>query len=182
MAELEPTEDHVVTETAAPEADTAQEPLALVDQPHPLETRLAALTALRAEAINWLPLLRGAQNADHRAPSALTSARDAVEAWRSDWQGALGLAGKRPKKVRPDPASLNQTRTVLSDSLTTAERELARLIGMPGQSIDPVSPVDKTWDGLAALTAKSSADAAATSITPSNWSAGTTARATAAAG
>jgi outer membrane protein TolC len=43
----------------------------------------------------------------------------------------------------------------------TAERELARLIGMPGQPIEPVSAVDKPWEGVAALTAKAAGDVVA---------------------
>ncbi len=45
-----------------------------------------------------------------------------------------------------------------ANAAAAAERELARLIGMPGQAIDPVTPVDKPAEGLAALTSKTPAD------------------------
>lgn len=94
------------------------------DGPHPLEVRRAALDACRAAALRSLPLIRAAQNADARAAGTLKACVDGVTAWRADWKGALGLAGKRPKKVRPDPASLSRSR---DDLLARTDRALAEL-------------------------------------------------------
>ncbi|MGZ9099311.1 MAG: hypothetical protein ACXW3O_06380 [Brevundimonas sp.] len=94
------------------------------DGPHPLEARRAVLDACRAAALQSLPLIRAAQNADARAAGTLKACVDGVAAWRADWQGALGLAGKRPKKVRPDPAQLIRSR---DDLLAVTERALVAL-------------------------------------------------------
>ena len=59
-----------------------------------------------------------------RSYAALASASEAVETWRADWQEALGLMGRKPKKVRPDLARLTQGQTALSDRLVASEREL----------------------------------------------------------
>lgn len=106
--------------SAVPEAEAAT----VVALPHPLETRLATLEAVRATAIGRLPLLRAAQNADCRAPAALKQICDAVEAWRADWQDALGLAGRRPKKVRPDRVRLSNASTALTDRVQAADKEI----------------------------------------------------------
>lgn len=87
------------------------------EAPHPLEARKAALDACRAAALGALPLIRGAQNADARAAEALRACGDGMTEWRQGWSEALGLAGKRPKKVRPDRERL----------LTQRERLLARI-------------------------------------------------------
>lgn len=92
--------------------------------PHPLEARRATLDACRAAALQSLPLIRAAQNADARAAGTLKACVEGVTAWRADWQGALGLAGKRPKKVRPDPASLIRSRDDLLERIDRARAEL----------------------------------------------------------
>jgi hypothetical protein len=97
--------------------------------PHPLETRQAALEACRAAVLGALPLIRNAQNADARAAEAIKACRDSAAAWRQDWSEALGLAGKRPKKVRPDRERLLRPRDGLLDRIdrASAERAASRL-------------------------------------------------------
>ena len=80
------------------------------EAPNPLETRKAALDACRAAALGALPLIRASQNADARAAEALRICGDGMAAWRRDWSEALGLAGRRPKKVRPDRERLLRLR------------------------------------------------------------------------
>lgn len=92
--------------------------------PHPLLNRIVALEALRAQAIARLPQIRAAQNADWRLPAALRDACDAVQTWCDDWRIGLGLAGKKPKKLRPDGAALRTASVALADRITSAEGEL----------------------------------------------------------
>ena len=117
--------------SAAPEAELQTEPAPapVASLPHPLETRLAALEAVRATAIGRLPLLRAAQNADCRAPAALKQVCDGIEAWRADWQDALGLSGKKPKKVAPDRVRLANASSVLTATITAAGHELSAAQG-----------------------------------------------------
>ena len=114
---------------SAPSLELTAEPAPVVSLPHPLVTRLAVLEAVRATAISRLALLRAAQNADCHAPTALKQVCDGVEAWRTDWQDALGLAGKRPKKVRPDRTRLTDAASALSGLIDTAGRELSAAQG-----------------------------------------------------
>ena len=72
-----------------------------------------------------MPLIRGAQNADARAAEALRSCADGLAAWRDDWKEALGLAGKRPKKIRPDRARMARVREDLRARIDRALGELA---------------------------------------------------------
>ncbi len=94
------------------------------EPPHPLEARRAALDACRAAALQSLPLIRSAQNADARAAEALKACADGVAAWRDDWKEALGLAGKRPKKVRPDREGMARLRDELRARIDRALAEL----------------------------------------------------------
>lgn len=94
------------------------------DGPHPLEARRAALDACRAAALQSLPLIRNAQNTDARAAETLKACVDGVAAWREDWKEALGLAGKRPKKVRPDRARMARLRDDLRTHIDRALTEL----------------------------------------------------------
>jgi len=103
------------------------------DSPHPLETRKAALDACRAAALGALPLIRGAQNADARAAEALRACGDGVTEWRQGWTEALGLAGKRPKKVRPDRDRLLALRDGL---LARIDRAVAELTASRGRRAD----------------------------------------------
>ena len=125
----EPVEAEPVVAEAAPEEipepENTLEAAPVTALPHPLTTRLAALEAVRAVAIGRLPLLRAAQNADCRAPDALKQVCEGVEAWRADWRDALGLAGKRPKKVRADRVRLSDATTALTDRIAAAGRELS---------------------------------------------------------
>lgn len=114
---------------AEPQTEPVHEPAPITSLPHPLETRLVGLEAVRATAIGRLPLLRAAQNADCRAPEALKQVCDGVEAWRADWQDALGLAGKKPKKVRPDRVRLANATSALTDCIDAAGRELSAAQG-----------------------------------------------------
>lgn len=114
---------------AEPQTEPVHEPAPITSLPHPLETRLVGLEAVRATAIGRLPLLRAAQNADCRAPEALKQVCDGVETWRADWQDALGLAGKKPKKVRPDRVRLANATSALTDCIDAAGRELSAAQG-----------------------------------------------------
>ncbi len=92
--------------------------------PHPLEARKATLDACRSAALGALPLIRGAQNADARAAEALRACGDGMTEWRQGWSEALGLAGKRPKKVRPDRDRLLALRDALLARIDRATSEL----------------------------------------------------------
>ncbi|MGV8929025.1 MAG: hypothetical protein ACOH1E_04700 [Brevundimonas sp.] len=94
------------------------------EAPHPLIARRATLNACRAAALGSLPLIRTAQNADARAAEALKACADGVTAWRDDWKAALGLAGKRPKSVRPDRERMAQMRDNLTARIDRALNEL----------------------------------------------------------
>lgn len=89
-----------------------------------LDGRKAALDACRTAAIGALPLIRGAQNADARAVDTLKACADGVAAWRDDWKDALGLAGKRPKKVRPESDRMLKLRDDLVKRIDMALAEL----------------------------------------------------------
>lgn len=108
-----------------PEAEPADLAVEVTHLPHPLAARLEVLTTLRVRAVGALPRVRALQNADHAVPAALSSARDQIEAWRADWRDALGLSGKRPKRIRPDLSRLEQSRQALIQGLGAAERTLA---------------------------------------------------------
>lgn len=101
--------------------------------PHPLEARKAALDACRAAALGALPLIRGAQNADARAAEALRACGDGMAEWRQGWTEALGLAAKRPKRVRPDRERLLALRDAL---LARIDRALAELTASRGRRAD----------------------------------------------
>lgn len=94
------------------------------DEPHPLAARRATLDACRSSAVSALPLLRRAQNADARASERLRACADGVAAWRDDWKDALGLSGRRPKKVRPDRERLLRLRDDLLGRIDAALGEL----------------------------------------------------------
>ena len=113
--------------------------------PHPLEARKVSLDACRAAAIGALPLIRGAQNADARAAEALKTCGDGMTAWRQDWSEALGLAGKRPKKVRPDRERLLRARDAMVGRIDRALAELtaarARRAGIEARLSDLRAPL-----------------------------------------
>ena len=115
------------------------------DAPHPLQARRETLDACRAAALQTLPLIRIAQNADARAAGALKTCLDGVTTWRDDWQEALGLAGKRPRKVRPDRDRLVRSRDVLLAHIDRALAELttarARRAEVEGQMAELRAPL-----------------------------------------
>lgn len=94
------------------------------EAPHPLAARRATLDACRAAALQSLPLIRSAQNADARAAEALKACADGVASWRDDWKEALGLSGKRPKSVRPDRDRMARVRDDLKSRIDRAVAEL----------------------------------------------------------
>lgn len=97
------------------------------DEPDPhaaLRARTRDLVACRDAAVAALPRLRAAQNADAPAVAALERCGAAVEAWKREWADALGLAGRRPKKVRPDPVRLETARKTLTDAAAQASARL----------------------------------------------------------
>lgn len=100
------------------------------ETPHPLGARKAALDACRAAALGALPLIRGLQNADARAAEALRACGAGVEEWRQGWSEALGLAGRRPRRVRPDHGRLLALRDGL---LARIDRALAELTASRGR-------------------------------------------------
>jgi outer membrane protein len=87
-----------------------------------------------------------------------------TDAWVSDVQARLDAGLVSPHEVltaRARRARDEVQRIQAAHSALSAERELARLIGAPGQRLDPVSPVDKAWEGLATLTSKTAGDVVA---------------------
>lgn len=91
---------------------------------HPLEARRTTLDACRAAALQTLSLIRGSQNADARASEALKSCNDSLVAWRDEWREALGLSGKRPRRIRPDRDRLARSR---DQALARIDRTLGEL-------------------------------------------------------
>lgn len=100
---------------------------------HPLEARKATLDACRAAALQSLPLIRGSQNADARASEALKSCTDGLAAWRNDWRDALGLSGKRPRRIRPDKQRLARSR---DQALARIDRTLSELATLGARRSD----------------------------------------------
>lgn len=97
------------------------------DEPDPhaaLRARTRDLTACRDAALAALPRLRAAQNSDAPALASLDRCTAAVDAWKTEWTDALGLAGRRPKKVRPDPTRLETARKSLTDATTQASARI----------------------------------------------------------
>jgi hypothetical protein len=94
------------------------------EAPHPLVVRKAALEACRAAALQSLPLIRSAQNADARSAETLKACAEGLTVWRDDWKEALGLSGKRPKSVRPDGERMSRVRNDLTARIDRAVAEL----------------------------------------------------------
>lgn len=92
---------------------------------HPLADRKASLDACRAAALASLPLVRGAQTTDARFADAMKTCAEGAAAWRDDWKEALGLSGRKPKKVRPDGERLLRLRDDLLARIDRALKELA---------------------------------------------------------
>ena len=79
---------------------------------------------IRPTAIARLAELRTAQNAVHGVPVVLTALQDQVEAWRADWTDALGLSGRKPRKVRPAADRLAAARDSLVLRISAALAEI----------------------------------------------------------
>ena len=99
-------------------------------QPQPLEQRRETLDACRAAALGALPLVRGVQGADARSAEALRACAEGLTAWRDDWKDALGLSGRRPKRVRPDRERLSRGR---DEALRRIDAALAELTAARGR-------------------------------------------------
>lgn len=97
------------------------------DTAHPLQGRTETLDACRAAALQSLSLIRGAQNADARTMEALQLCTDGLAAWREDWRDALGLSGKRPRRIRPDQDRLTRSRDQALARIDSTLGELASL-------------------------------------------------------
>lgn len=96
-----------------------------VDGAAALRGRLALVSAAREAALKTLPCIRAAQNADVAPLARLKGVPDIVEAWRADWSDALGLGGRKPKKVRPDRVRLTASREQLTGALEAADLAIA---------------------------------------------------------
>lgn len=94
-----------------------------------LRARTRDLIACRDAALAALPRLRAAQNADAPALAALERCTGAVAAWKAEWTDALGLAGRRPKKVRPDATRLESARKSLTDAAAAASARIDASLG-----------------------------------------------------
>lgn len=112
----------VVAEAPPPEPAAINPGLAV---PHPLAARLDALVAARNAALRQLPLVRLAQNADCRVPDRLKSVGEAVTGWREEWGDALGVNGKRTKRIKPDQVWLARERESLVGLIDAADRDIA---------------------------------------------------------
>lgn len=86
---------------------------------------IAALIAARSAGVGQLPLARAVQNAEHAAPEELKAAAAALSAWVEDWRHGLGLAGRKPRRLRPDAVGLARTRDSALEALQQAEARLA---------------------------------------------------------
>lgn len=89
-----------------------------------LAQRLETLAGARVAALAQLPMARQLQNADAAAVAGLNGAAQAITTWQADWRKALGLDGKRPRRVQPDPAELAQLSNRLRQALNRAGRAL----------------------------------------------------------
>jgi len=99
-----------------------------------LEGQLAVLRAARAAGLAQLPLARAVQNAEHAAPAQLAAAAEALSTWAEDWRQGLGLAGRKPRKIRPDSVALARTRDTALDALAQTDRQLAGIRARAGET------------------------------------------------
>lgn len=90
-----------------------------------LASRLEGLAASRMTALGHLPLGRALQNADAVAADRLEAAGRAIQTWRDDWRKALGLEGRRRRKVQPEPSALSALTDRLDAALAGAQTLLA---------------------------------------------------------
>ncbi len=103
------------------------------DAAHPLQGRTGTLDACRAAALQSLSLIRGGQNADARTMETLQLCTDGLAAWREDWRDALGLTGKRPRRIRPDTDRLARSR---EQALARIDRTLGELASLAVRRAD----------------------------------------------
>ncbi|MFN9249684.1 MAG: hypothetical protein ACK58O_01095 [Brevundimonas sp.] len=99
-----------------------------------LEVQLAALRAARAAGLAQLPLARAVQNAEHAAPARLADAAAALSTWVEDWRQGLGLAGRKPRQIRPDAVALARTRDSALEALAQTDRQLAAIRTRAGET------------------------------------------------
>lgn len=99
-----------------PDADPAPGPTA----PHRLAMRVEELESSRTTAVARLAELRAAQNAVHGVLPVLTASRDQVEVWCTNWTDALGLSGRKPRKVKPEAGRLVAARDTLVARISAA--------------------------------------------------------------
>lgn len=114
---------HAHAETAR----SALSPLPTGEEPDAqagLRARSGALAACRDAAVAALPLVRAAQNADAPALAALEKCAAAVSTWREEWTDALGLGGRRPRKLRPDRDRLERARAALRAGVAAAAQRI----------------------------------------------------------
>lgn len=112
---------------------------------HPLQGRTETLDACRAAALQSLSLIRGAQNADARTMEALQLCTDGLAAWREDWRDALGLSGKRPRRIRPDQDRLTRSR---DQALARIDRTLGELASLAARRADVERRLAAVWASL----------------------------------
>ena len=115
------------------------------DTAHPLQGRTETLDACRAAALQSLSLIRGAQNADARTMEALQLCTDGLAAWREDWRDALGLSGKRPRRIRPDQDRLTRSR---DQALSRIDRTLGELASLAARRADVERRLAAVWASL----------------------------------
>jgi hypothetical protein len=81
------------------------------------------LADARDAALRVLPSVRVAQNADGQALHRLKLVCDALMEWNADWTRALGMQGKKPRKVRPDLPQMTTSRETVMAMVDAAARE-----------------------------------------------------------
>ncbi|RZJ32691.1 MAG: hypothetical protein EON85_00235 [Brevundimonas sp.] len=124
---------------------TGHVPVEGEETPHPLEARKAALDACRNAAVAVLPLIRNTQNADVRFADLLRPCAEGAAAWREDWKDALGLSGRKPKKVRPDRERLLRLR---DDLVARIDRALTGIAAARDRRADVEARLAGVRNGL----------------------------------
>lgn len=104
------------------------------EAPSPLHARVAVLAGAAGAALAQLPLTRMSQNAQHEGPETLKAVSEALRTWALDWRQRLGLDRRRPRRVRPEQAALNEAKAALEDALERTERYLTAARARHGQA------------------------------------------------
>jgi outer membrane protein TolC len=92
----------------------------------------------------------------HETVGVLDQGLQRTDAWVGDVQARLDAGLVSPHEVltaKAQRARQQVQRIQAAHAASAAERELARLVGIPGRGIDPVSPVGRSDDVIAALAA-----------------------------